>query len=386
MLILSFCLAFTLTSTSHCQSPVKIGAIGDSLLDEHFDQGIGYSMNALELLVFSGRVDAGRTASQAGLATWPDVRRTGFEHNWALAGSTTASLLADNQHTNLANQISVLGITKAVMIVGANDLFPVPPTIPTTGFPGSSYEAIYSGLAPQALINAVANQAVNNVVLAAQTLKLSGVDLVVATVPDYGISPFAKFFYPNIGGREAVDDVVEAWNTLAINQLTQTVGVPVVDIYSLSKDIWGDHGNENTSFELGGVNLNLTGTGGVSFVDVINGTYDPLETTSDTPDAFVHDGIHPNTTIGGIFGNLFMEAFNQEYGDTFTLFSEQQILNFAGPNLGSLYVSDTLQDSLGGKSYQDYIFPISAVPEPSALWLVSAVGIGWLTCRRRSPV
>jgi hypothetical protein len=332
--------------------------------------------------VASGRVYAGRTAAEAGLVFWPDTRRTGFEYNWSLAGSTTTSLLADNQHTNLASQISLSGITKAVLVVGANDLFPVPPSMHLTGVPGSSYEAIYSGVASQAQIDTFANLAVSNVVIAAQALKLSGVDLIVATAPDYGISPFAKHFYPSFSGREAVDNVIEAWNISAINQLTQNVGVPVVDIYSLTKDIWGDHGSENPIFELGGVNLDLSGTGGVDFSNVLNGTYNPAETTSDTQDAFVHDGIHPNTAIGGVFANLFMQAFNQEYGDAFTLFSEQQILGNAGPSLGNSYVADTLQSSLGGKSYSDYIFSISAVPEPSSLWLVG-VGLGWIARRRR---
>ncbi len=163
------CLSIFLTGTADAQ--VKLGAIGDSLVDEHFDQGIGYSKNALELMITTGRVDAGP------LGNWGDTRGTGYQYNWALAASTSSSLLSNNQHTNLANQIPTAGITKAVMVIGANDLFPFSPT----GFPpGSAYEAIYEGQATQADIDLYANLAINNVVTAAQTLKATGVDLIVA--------------------------------------------------------------------------------------------------------------------------------------------------------------------------------------------------------------
>lgn len=330
-----------------------MGAAGDSLLDEHSDQdgfghNLGYSMNGLELMVQTGRINAGPTGP------WGGTRNDGYEYNWALAGATTGTLIEDNQHTNLANQVSVAGITKAVLLVGANDLFPYPPS---TG--SSSYQAIYDGTAPSEAIETIASEAVANVILAAQTLKNAGVDLIVATAPDYGIAPFTKQFYPDAVRRDSVDDVVEGWNAVAVTQLTQELHVPVVDIYRLSKDIWGDHGSENATFQLGGVDLDLSGTGGVDFSDVLLGN--PTSPTSDTVDAFVHDGIHPNTTIGGIFANLFMTGFNQEHGDNFTLFTEEQLLLNAGSTLGAMYTSDTFSTSLGGKTYSDYVYP--AAPE-----------------------
>ena len=365
----------TLLIASSASAMPKIGAVGDSLIDEHFDQSgfgtsLGYSKNGLELIVGSGQMDAGP------LGIWGGTRGSGFEYNWALAGSTTDSLLAGNQHTNLANQIASEGITKAVMIVGSNNLFPTPPS---SGF--SAYQSIYTGLATPAEISSVANQAIANVISAAQAIVATGVDLIVATAPDYGIAPFTKAIYPDPAKRELVDDVIEFWNAEAASQLTSVVGVPVADIYSLTKDIWGDHGTENATLELGGANLNLSGTGGVDLNDVLNATYDTSAVTSDTLDAFVHDGIHPNTAIGGIFANLFLTTFNRAYGDNFALFSEQEILLNGGPILGALYTADTLQNSLGGKIYGDYVI-LSGVPEPST-WLLGALAsLGVL--RRRS--
>lgn len=351
-----FCLVIAFLGINANAQP-KMGAAGDSLLDEHYDQSefgqnLGYSQNGFELMVQSGRIDAGPTG------TWGGTRNDGYEYNWALAGATTNTLVEDNQHTNLASQIAVAGIAKAVLVIGANDLFPFPPS---TG--SSAYQAIYDGTASPQQIDTIASEAVANVALAAQTLKDAGVDLIVATAPDYGIAPFTKFFYTNPVKRALVDDVVEGWNAVAVARLTQDVHVPVVDIYQLSKDIWGDHGSENATFQLGGVDLNLNGTGGVDFTDVLLGN--PYTPTSDTVDAFVHDGIHPNTTIGGIFANLFMTGFNQEHGDEFLLFTEEQLLQNAGSSLGGMYASDTLSASLGGKTYSDYVH--AAVPELTSL-------------------
>ena len=337
-------------SSAYCQS--KLGAIGDSLLDEHFDQSIGYSKNGLELLVDSGKVFAGD------IGNWGGTRKTGYQYNWALAGATTSSLVDDEQHINLASQILAEDIEYAVMIVGSNDLYPTPPT----GNFSSAYEAIYEGQASQAQIDSIASQAIANVVLAAQTVKDSGVNLIVAKPPDYGISPFAKANYPLSEKRERVDDVVEFWTEQAVDQLINDVQVPVIDIYTLTKDIWGDHGSENETFELGGVFLDL------------NATAD----TSDTVAAFVEDGIHPNNAIGGLFANLFLTAFNDEFGASFELFTEEEVLLNGGPDLGAMYTHDTFSSSLGGKTYSDYV--ISAVPEPGTAGVLLS---GMMLCMLR---
>jgi hypothetical protein len=344
----------------------RTGAIGDSLLDEHFDQAgfsrsLAYSKNGFELMAASGKIDPGP------IGNWGGTRGSGFEYNWASAGATTSSLVANGQHTNLASQVGPAGIVNAIMIIGSNDLFPFQPT----GTFSSPYEAIYEGVATPAQINAFASLAVANVVQAATALKNSGAHVIVATPADYGIAPLTKILYPDPFKRERVDAVIEAWGAEAKLQLTQDLLIPVVDVYRLTKDIWGDNASQNPNFTLGGVTLNLNGTGGVQFTDVLSGN--PISPTSDTADAFVHDGIHPNNVIGGVFANLFMTAFNSEYGQSFELFSEQQILQNAGPNLGAQYSSDTLIASLGGRTYSDYV--VSAIPEPSAAMLVSAIGI-----------
>ena len=374
VLLLVSLLAFS----NEANGQVKFGAIGDSLLDEHsdqteFGQSLDYSMNAYELMATTGRIDPGATG------TWGGTRGNGYEYNWALAGATTGTMISDNQHTNLANQIGSAGITKAVMVVGSNNLFPLFPTFGTSGTVGSEYENVYEGFASPAEIAAFANAAVAEVRTAAQLLKGTGVDLVVATAPEYGIARLTRTLYPDPVKRERVNEVYELYNALAIEQMTKVEGVTVVDLYGLSKAIWGENGAENQFFEVGGVNLNLAGTGGVNYTDVLLGN--PYSPTSDTVDVFVHDGIHPNTAISGVFANLYMTAFNQEHGDSFQLFTEEQILLNAGPTIGGMYSQDTLVNSLGGRTYSDFVF--SAVPEPNSLIMLSLAGIIGLTNRRR---
>ena len=86
----------------------RTGAIGDSLLDEHFDQSsggisLGYSKNGFELMVEAGKIDAGPVGN------WGGTRGSGYQYNWARAGSTTESLIAAEQPTNLADQVRVAG-------------------------------------------------------------------------------------------------------------------------------------------------------------------------------------------------------------------------------------------------------------------------------------
>ncbi|TWU60151.1 hypothetical protein Poly51_04260 [Rubripirellula tenax] len=370
--------------------PPKMGAVGDSLLDEHFDQSgfsgisLDYSRNAIQLMVDAGKIDAGPTGN------WGGTRGTGYEYNWALAGSTTESMIGSDQHTNLASQAASAGVAKAVIVIGSNDLFPFPAavgnntsTLAVTALPQSSYESIYFGLATTAEIDAFASAAVARVSLAATTLRNAGIDVVVATAPEYGIAPLTEFLYPVGLGRERIDAVMGQYNRDATDELTQNVGVPVVDLYTMTKDIWGDNLNPKETFEIGGVEIDLNGTAGVDFRDYLQLPLPPGVITDDTPDAFTHDGIHPNTIVNGMFANLFMTAFNSEYGDNFSLFTEPEMLANASGDL--VYTGDTITNALGGKTYANYVVSAVAVPEPSTLamsCLASAAVVGMVVRRR----
>ena len=104
-----------------------LGAMGDSLTDEYFEESYSYAQNWVQQLAVYRDIDVGPTAADAGQpgGTWGEPRRTGYEYNWARSGATSASLLADGQHTGLAAQIAPNGITYAVLAIGANDFIPI---------------------------------------------------------------------------------------------------------------------------------------------------------------------------------------------------------------------------------------------------------------------
>ena len=84
----------------------RLGAVGDSLSDEYFEQSYSYAKNwTMQLVLFRG-VDMGPTAQAAGApsGTWGEPRRTGYEYNWARYGADSTTLLTDGQHTGLAAQ------------------------------------------------------------------------------------------------------------------------------------------------------------------------------------------------------------------------------------------------------------------------------------------
>jgi hypothetical protein len=359
-------LFFTALCLNHAAAQVKLGAVGDSLVDEHFDQGIGYSKNWYELMVDAGKIDAGVLA-QSTSSNWGDTRRTGYEYNFAYAGADTAGLIAGQQHTGLATIAPGAGITRAVVVIGANDFYPDPSS--GTLLPSCNYDAIYRGIATQEQIDAATDQAIQAVTLAVQTLQAADMKVVVATVPDYGIAPHTTTLYPVAGQRELVTNVIRDVNARRATEIANTLDVPLVDIFSLTKDVWGENGSENAVFDLGEVSIDLDGVAASSATD------------ADTDAAFADDGIHPMNSIGGVFANVFMTAFNQHYGDNFTLFTETEILTNAGPILASGYDGTTTLEEALGNPLSAYV--IEPVPEPSTAVLLVFAVVGLTGLRRR---
>src|SRR5512141_924064 len=96
-------------------APVPVGAIGDSTTDSYRAEDNrggtcckASTYNYLELLVRTGRVDAGAWAYYGG------PRRTDYARNWARSGATSYDVISAGQHTGLAAQARATVVRFAV--------------------------------------------------------------------------------------------------------------------------------------------------------------------------------------------------------------------------------------------------------------------------------
>ncbi len=311
--------------------------MGDSLSDEYGEASYGlYAQNWVQLLVIHAGLDAGSIGS------WGEPRRNFYEYNWARAGADSNTLLSQNQDVGLASQVVPEGIEYAVLMIGANDFHPQ----------SAAYFNIYSGTWTQMQIDAHVNGILANITTALDTVLPTGVKLVVANIPDYGVTPNVQQTFFDAVRRQDVQDVIIQVNN-GIEVLAQQRGLVYVDFLGAEIAIFGPHGSPNAVLTIGNVDIFLaqsdTNVGG-------------------NPTAgFVHDGIHPNTTFQGIVANFMLEAINIGYGAGLPLFTEAEILSHRGIAYGG---SDTLLAQLG--NYSDYI--TSFVPQPTPVPALGLVG------------
>ena len=310
------------TAVSNTQAAPKFGVMGDSLSDEYLESSYGaYADNWVEQLVTGGIVDAGPLATGGG---WGEPRRSGYKYNWARDGSTSNTLLSAGQHTGLAWQGITEGIDYAVLMIGANDQF-----VATGGTSASFYFNVYQGNWSPAQIDNWIDGVVANIDTALSALPNS-VDPVLVGVPDYGVTPDVQAGYTNAAGRQAVQDVLSGQLNARIEEIAQARQLPFVDILGATTAIFGTHAVPNLTVDIGNVAIELTQT--------------DTPSNSNPTAAFVHDGVHPHTTLQGTIANVMVAALNKGYGAGLTPLSEQQILANAGLAYGGV---DTLQSQIG---------------------------------------
>src|SRR5438045_2765008 len=92
-----------------------VGVLGDSYSDEYqfYRPHRSTARNWVEILAATRGVDFGefRTSS------WGGPRESGFAYNWARSGATTASMIADGQHTGLAGQVARGEVATVVIFI-----------------------------------------------------------------------------------------------------------------------------------------------------------------------------------------------------------------------------------------------------------------------------
>jgi hypothetical protein len=267
-----------------------------------------------------------------------------LSYDAAVAGNTSSDL--PNQVTTLQPDITAGNIKLVVEMIGAND------------FDGSEYTTIYNNAANHSYnplndpsVVAYMNNVMGNITASVNdTLsENAATHMILATIPDPGVTPEFHTSNPNATQRAAVDTVIQALNQ-QILALAKAHHFPVIDMFALA-------------------NRSLTPltVGGVSMIDA-GGT--------SGKDEFLSDGFHPGTVVQGLLANGILMADKLAYHDPVTYLSDQYILTKAG-------VTHTAPTTFFDVS------PFIIVPEPGTFAL-SGVGIGMIACgywqRRRSSM
>ncbi len=309
----------------------RLGAIGDSLSDEYFEESYDYARNWTVLLVEQRGISMGPTAEEAGQpgGTWGEPRRTGYEDDWARSSATTDTAIASGQHTGVADGAANRDVNHAVVFIGTNDFAPVL----------GAWEEIYDGTWTQEQIDDwIAGRIVNlEIMLSALP---AGLQVVLVNVSDLSPSPAVQQFYPDPVKRELVAAAVAQFGE-AIRAVADAHNLVFYDIFALAHAIFGTNLEPQTMLLVGNVAIDLEA------VDTPVG--------SDPTAGFVHDGIHPNTVLQGVLANAFLTALDLD-GAGVALFSEEEILAHAGLAYGG---ADTLEAQIG--AFADYAIDFAAI-------------------------
>jgi lysophospholipase L1-like esterase len=244
---------------------IAVGALGDSITAPYQGgpKGVGGDRSWAELLQ-TLRAPEGVTVANVA-------------HN----GATSAMLLAQGQHTKIAELVAAGEVNSALLFIGVNDA-----TVNLGGIVAGN---------PGPFVQTV----VNDVTTVLGTLTQAGpVHLVVANIPDTGMTPLIQGMlgYNPASLQELTGAIAQA--NQQIDAVAAAYHVPVIDLFDFS--------------HLTRTPLTLGGTQVTRFL---------------APDAW-----HPGTVTQGLIANAFLAALNIGYGTDISglPLSDQEILTAAG--------------------------------------------------------
>jgi hypothetical protein len=312
--------AAALVASASAADVARLGALGDSLTDEYAEEGYGaYARSWTELLVEERGVEMGLTAAAAGQpgGSWGEPRRTGFEDNWARFGITTDGSIAAGAPAGLAAGVATRGVSHAVLFLGGNDFSPW----------AGAYDEIYGGVWGAAEIDAWLDSRIDNYRTILDLLAAEEAPVIVASVIDFGAMPFVRSSFPNGAGREAVAAALADFRDRT-RALAGEYGHPFLDLYALSRAIFGSQLAPRETLPVGNVPIDL---------DLSSGSAGDAA-------AWVADAIHPHTVVQAIWANAFATALDSALGGCIAPLSESEILAANGLAYGG---ADTLAAILG---------------------------------------
>ncbi|MBZ0114096.1 MAG: hypothetical protein K8J08_16650 [Thermoanaerobaculia bacterium] len=238
----------------------------------------------------------------------PGVSRgePGWQDNWALSGATTDSALASGQDTGVAAGALERDVSHVVIRLGGNDFLPW----------AGAYDEIYFEVWDQPTIDLWIAGRIDNLRTMLEVIVPTGVGVVLLDVIDYSIMPaLNQGSYGDPLRRELVATAVGQFSD-AVRDLADEYDLVFLDTFALGRAIFGTNLTPRPTLLVGNVPVDLTDT--------------DTSTGEDPTAAFVHDGIHPNTVLQGIWANAVAAALNLGYATGIAPLSEEEILAAAG--------------------------------------------------------
>lgn len=266
-----------------------------------------------------------------------DFGGPGDPFNVAVGGATSATLLDQGQHTQMASYVQNNGVDVVSLSIGGNDFSAVSGQILTGSLSGAALTAWAQGV-------------VDNIDFATDTvLAAHPVGMVVVGMPDIPITPAGRTSFNSPTKNARGENAVDVFNSLLKPEVLAR-GQVFVDYAAAMRDLFSG------PLVVGGVNI-----------DYINPSTDPTH--------FFQDGKHPAAVGNGLVANMFLEAVNRGYGTNFPLLTDLEILTAAG--LAGSYTGETTHIN-----YDKYI--TTPVPEPATLLLACVGGISLAAIARAS--
>ncbi len=302
-------------------SAAEVVAIGDSLTAEYetipdvpgfSSEATAYaevtvkgweSLSWVEVLARVQRKDFNFGASKK----WPDVwsvpRLTGYEYNWGIPGIeagqyedfVTSTVLSNFAYYALRQPLETQlkkKVQRVVVWLGTNEI-------------RAHYGALYDGADPTTLIDGLIDDLGR--ILDFVKKKNPKLQIVLANLPDLGLTPSKQEAHPDAAGRaRATAAIVEANRRIA--KLAAKKGASLADVYDRSARL------------LRGEPLYF---GAVQIVNDLDADNDPHY-------AFTRDGLHPNTALQIENARAITRAFNAKFKAGLPVITDMQALALLG--------------------------------------------------------
>jgi hypothetical protein len=235
---------------------------------------------------------------------WGEPRRTGYKYNWARSGATSYSMIAQGQHTGVAEQIANGEVTFVFIFIGANDFNPSLST---------AYGKIYGGQLSDEKVREKINNAVADVTLATDTVLDAGaMGVAVFLFPRWNLDPRMENLFPDDAGRQRVEDAIDAINE-GIKAMAADRNVILIDPNEYGMELFSEV-DENYMVNVGG-----------ELIDFVNPGNEPHHARLKDKSG------HAGTVLSGLMANEYLiEPLNSYFGAGIPPLTEQEILSLAG--------------------------------------------------------